>query len=129
MERLPHATLPVPSTVLLSDPTFSHPGGDAELRYEFERDGVAVRGGIRFEEVRAYRFRAEGHCTAWHVQDAYDTLVEIRPSDWTAELLNAEPTETWGRWEIYHFLVFVDGAGAYEVAAARWSWLPEELAS
>jgi hypothetical protein len=129
MEKLPRATLPVPSTELLSDPTFSDPGGQAELRYEFSRDGVTVRGGIRFEKVRAYKFRAEGHCTSWHVQGAYDTLVEVTPSDWAAELLSAEPTVTWGRWEIHHFLVFLDGAGAYEVAAARWSWLPEEPAS
>lgn len=129
MGKRPLATLPAPSTSFTTDPTFIHPGGEAELRYEFERDDVSVRGGIRFEKVRAFRFRGEGHCTTWHLQGAYDTLVEVSPSDWTAELLGAEPSETWGRWEIRHFLIFIDSAGAYEIAAASWSWLPEEPAS
>lgn len=59
-ERLPLASLPVPSTSLLSDAVFEDPGGAAFLRFEFRRDGVAYRGGFRFENVRAYRFRAEG---------------------------------------------------------------------
>lgn len=125
MAKLPRATLPVPSTALLADPTFYDPGGDAELRYEFDRDGAVVRGGFRFEQVRAFRFRAEGHCTVWHV-DAYDTLVEVTPSDWVGELRAAQPAEARTNWEIHHFLIFIDGAGAYEVAAASWSWLPEQ---
>ena len=121
-------TLPVPSTSFTSDPTFVHPGGEAELRYEFEREGLVIRAGLRFNEVRAFRFRSESHCTTWHVQDAYDTLVEVDPSDWAAELLSAEPSESWGHWQIRHFLIFLDGSGAYEVAAASWSWLAEEPA-
>jgi hypothetical protein len=120
------ATLPVPSTSLASDPVFEHPGGEALLRLEFQRGRVKMRGGLRFEKVRAFCFRAEGHCTVWHVEGAYDTLVEVTPSAWVADLLRAEPGETWGRWEIRHFMVFVDGAGCYEVAAETWSWLPEE---
>jgi hypothetical protein len=129
MERRPIATLQVPSTSFTTDPTFTHPGGEAELRYEFERGDVAFRAGIRFEKVRAFRFRAESHCTTWHLEGAYDTLVEISPSDWVAELLAAEPSETWGSWEIRHFLIFIDSAGAYEIAAASWAWLPEEATS
>ena len=76
--------------------------------------------------MRAYRFRAEGHCTAWHVEGAYDTLAEVSGSGWVSELLSAEPAETWGRWEIRHFILYIDSAGCYEVAAQSWSWLPEE---
>ena len=86
-------------------------------------------GGLRFERVRAYRFRAEGHCTSWHVEDAYDTLVEIDHSDWIAELLAAEPPETGGRWKVRHFLIYIDGSGAYEVAAETCDWLREVAAS
>lgn len=121
----PLMTLPVASTALESDPVFIHPGGQAELRYEFERDGVRVCTGLRFERVRAFRFRSEGHCTAWHLQGAYDTLVEVQQSAWVAELLEDEPSETWGHWEIHHFLLFLDSVGAYEVAAESWSVLPE----
>ena len=129
MEKLSLATLPVPSTSFTTDPTFIHPGGAAELRFEFERDGETFRGGIRFEKVRAFRFRGESHCTTWHLRGAYDTLVEVSPSEWASELLSAEPSETWGRWEIRHFLIYIDSVGAYEVAAASWSWLAEEVAS
>lgn len=125
-EKVALATLPVPSTSFLSDATFEHPGGEALLRFEFERDGVAYRGGLRFEKVRAYRFRAEGHCTSWHVKDVYDTLAEVQDSDWVGELLAAEPAETWGRWEIRHFMIYVDSVGCFEIGAASWSWLEEE---
>lgn len=129
MEMRALAELPVPSTSFTPDPTFTHPGGSAELRYEFKRDGAAVRGGIRFEKVRAFRFRSESHCTAWHIE-AYDTSVEISPSDWVSELVDAftpDMRSRW-RWEIRNFLIYVDSAGAYEVAAASWSWLPEQTA-
>lgn len=90
-QKRPLATLPVPSTSFAPEPTSTHPGGDAHLRYEFQRAGVSVRGGIRFERVRAFRFRSEGHCTEWHVAGAYDTLVEVSPSEWAAELIR-DPT-------------------------------------
>jgi hypothetical protein len=125
-EKRALAELPVPSTSLMTDPVFEHPGGDALLRFDFERDGVAVRGGLRFEKVRAYRFRAEGHCTAWHVEGVYDTLAEVSGSEWIAELLAAEPAETWGRWEIRHFMIYIDSAGCFEIGAAAWSWAQEE---
>lgn len=118
-----------PPSAYTEDVVFTHPGGDAELRCAYERDGAMFRGGLRFQRVRAYRFRAEGHCTPWHIEDAYDTLVEVEQSEWIGELLAAEPSETWGHWNIRHFLIYLDGAGAYEVAAEDVEWLPEEAAS
>ena len=44
-------------------------------------------------------------------------------------LLAAEPSETGGHWTIRHFLIYIDGAGAYEVAAEGVEWLPEEASS
>jgi hypothetical protein len=125
-EKVALATLPVPSTALLADPVFEHPGGEAMLRFDFERDGSIYRGGLRFEKVRAYRFRAEGHCTAWHVEGVYDTLAEVSGSKWVGELLAAEPAETWGRWGIRHFMIYIDSVGCFEIGAASWSWLAEE---
>ena len=124
--KVPLARLPVPSTSFLSEAVFEHPGGEAVLRFEFERDSTPYRGGLRFAKVRAYRFRSEGHCTAWHVDGVYDTLAEVTSSEWVGELMAAEPAETWGHWEIHHFMIYVDSAGCYEVAAESWSWLPEE---
>lgn len=118
-----------PPSAYTEDVAFIHPGGDAELRCTYERDGAMVAGGLRFKRVRAYRFRSEGHCTPWHIEDAYDTLVEVEQSKWVGELLAAEPSETWGQWKIRHFLIYLDGAGAYEVAAEDVEWLPEASAS
>lgn len=129
VEKKPLITLPVASTAFEKDPEFVHPGGFAELRFEFARDRVRVRSGLRFNRVRAFRFRSEGHCTSWHVQGTYDTLVEVQPSAWVTELLEAEPSETWGHWQIRHFLIYLDGAGAYEVAAEAVALLAEGAAS
>lgn len=118
-----------PPSAYTEDAVFTHPGEDAELRCTYERSGSMYAGGLRFHRVRAYRFRAEGHCTAWHIDDAYDTLVAVEQSGWVAELLAAESGETWGRREIRHFLIYIDGAGAYEVAAEGCEWLPEESSS
>jgi hypothetical protein len=118
-----------PPSAFTENVVFTHPGGDAELRCHYERHGSMYAGGLRFRRVRAYRFRAEGHCTAWHVEGSYDTLVEVEQSDWISELIAAEPSETWGTWKIRHFLIYLDGAGAYEVAAEDVEWLPEEAAS
>lgn len=118
-----------PPSAYTEDVVFTHPGGDAELRCIYERNGAMFAGGLRFLRVRAYRFRAEGHCTPWHVEDAYDALVEVEQSEWIGELLAAEPSETWGQRKLRHFLIYVDGAGAYEVAAADVEWLPEASAS
>lgn len=125
-EKVALATLPVASTSFTTDAVFEYPGGVALLRFEFVRDGIAYRGGLRFEKVRAFRFRSEGHCTAWHVEGVYDTLAEVSGSEWVSELLAAESAETWGRWEIRHFMIYIDSAGCYEVGAGSWSWLAEE---
>jgi hypothetical protein len=118
-----------PPSAFTADVEFVHPGGSAELRCRYERDGSMYAGGLRFERVRAYRFRAEGHCTPWHVEGSYETLVEIEGSDWIPELRAAEPPDAGGRWIIRHFLIYIDGAGAYEVAAEACDWLPEVAAA
>ena len=117
--------LPPPPSAFTEDAVFTDLGGSAELRCTYERNGAMFAGGLRFEKVRAYRFRAEGHCTPWHVRDAYDTLVEVEQSDWVSELLAAEPGGVRAGWLIRHFLIYIDGSGAYEVAATTCEWLPE----
>ena len=121
------AELPAPSTSFTGEPIFEHPGGDAFLRFEWRRGTHPIRGGLRFEKVRAYRFRAEGHCTAWHVEGAYDVLTEVLESQWVADLRAVDPAQTRGSWDIHHFMLYVDSAGCYEVASAAWSWLPEDV--
>jgi hypothetical protein len=125
-QKVQLGTLPVPSTSFTSDVVLEAPGGTVTLWFEFRRGSDRYRAGVRFEKVRAYRFRAEGHCTAWHVESVYDTIAEVTDSDWVGELMAAEPAQRWGEWEIHHFMIYMDSAGCFEVAAQSWSLVPEE---
>jgi hypothetical protein len=118
-----------PSTAITSDVVAVLEGGDLTLRFQFDRDGALIESGLVFSKVRAHQWRAESHCTAWHIEGAYDTIVEVENSTWVNELLIAEPAETWGRWVIRHFMLFLDSAGCFEVAAESWALLPEEPAA
>ncbi|HEY0237718.1 MAG TPA: hypothetical protein VGC37_03660 [Friedmanniella sp.] len=127
--KVPLGTFPPEPSAYTESATFSSPGGSAELCARYERDGSIFSGGIAFTRVRAYRFRAEGHCTSWHTDGSYDELVEVVPSEWVAELVAAEPAGSWGQWVVRHFLIFIDSVGAFEVAAESHSWLPERAAA
>ncbi len=118
--------LQTPSTAITAEPVFKADGFAVTLRFEFDRNGVIYRSGVRFEHPRAYRSRAEIHCTAWHIEGAYDTIAEVQRSDWVAELTEATPAESRTLWEMHHFMIYIDSAGCFEVAASGWSLLPEE---
>lgn len=124
-EKKQLGVLPAPSTSF-TDVAFEAHRGTVTIGFEFSRDEESYRGGLRFEKVRAYRAREEGHCTAWHVKDVYDTVAEVMDSDWVGELAAAEPAERWGSWEMHHFMIYIDSEGCFEVAAQSWSLVPEE---
>lgn len=106
---------------------FTQDGGDAELRYTYEQDGSMIPGGLRFRRVRAFRFRAEAHCTAWYFGEAYDALAEVEQSDWVRELKAVNDAAA--RWEIHHYLIYLDGDGAHEFAAESFEWISERSAT
>lgn len=118
-----------PPSAFTEDVVFTDADGDAVLRCRYERHGSMFAGGLRFHRVSAYRARSESLCTAWHIEDAYDTLVEVEQSVWLSELRAVAPGGSWGQRKVRHFLIFVDSAGAYEVAAEDVEWLPEHPAS
>lgn len=100
-------------------------GRDLELRFDFDRDGIALTSGLRFTKVRAYRHRQELYETEWHISSAYDTLVEVLPSDWVNELRSAAPPDQRNAWTMKHFMITLDSAGCFEVVAEGWEALPE----
>lgn len=116
-------TLPVASTGV-ADARFEDGGGSVRLwsTYWTEDEEKAFR--FEFDRVRAYRHRAESHCTVWHL-DAYDTLVEVENSAWVAELLEAMPEDMRSLFEMHHYMIYLDSSGCYEVVAASWRFLPE----
>jgi len=98
--------------------------GSVRICYTYHQDGAWREAGISFERVRAYRRRAESHCTVWHL-DAYDTVVEVEGSEWVAELLEAMPEDMRDMFEMHHYMIYLDSSGCYEVVAASWQFLPE----
>jgi hypothetical protein len=98
-------------------------GGRVELKCIYERGGHLWAGGFVFTRARAYRFLDERHCTSWHVTDAYDTLVEIEDSAWVADVQATEATPV--PWGARQYLIYVDGAGAYEFLAASYEQMAE----
>jgi hypothetical protein len=116
-------TLPVPSTYV-DRVTFNDDDGSARLRFTYERGDLEEVGEFAFDWVRAYRHRAESHCTEWHI-DAYDRLVEVEDSEWVAELLDAMPEDMRGLFVMRHFMIYMDSVGCYEVIARSWAFLPE----
>lgn len=101
--------------------------GEASLRlgWDLTTAGEPMVG-LAFTRVRAYRFRADGECTAWHIA-AYEKLVEVLDSPWIEELM-AVRVGTYGPlpWPVRHFMAYFDDAGCFEIAAADWSVLPPQ---
>lgn len=114
-----------PSTAFVSEVELWTLGGKLTLRYAYDRDGKIYRSSLRFSGVRAHMHRAEGHCTAGDVQDAYDTLVEVEDSAWIAELRAAQSSPRIP-WVMHHYSIYLDSSGCYNVAAEAWEALPEE---
>jgi hypothetical protein len=115
-----------PSTAAVSGFVLLTSNGEAvELRFDYDRDGTTYTGGLRFHRVRAHRHRAELYLTEWHLTDAYDTLVEVSPSDWVETLRSAAPSDRRGDWTMRHFMITFDSAGCYEIAAEDWEAFAE----
>src|SRR5579863_7728534 len=132
-KKVPLYTLPEPSTALYSSGTkLEVVGGKLTLAFDYyrlrEEQIIGVfQSGLRFLRVRAYCHRALSHCTLWHVQDAYDTLVEVQGSSWLTEL-QANFLEHYSHlplMEIHHYMIFFAEDGCYEIAAQAWEIVPE----
>jgi hypothetical protein len=108
--------VPVPSTDFATEATMC----GSVLRFGYQRDEVAYRSGIRFNNVLATRTRAERCCRTSHIESVYDTLAEIEGSSWVEEI-RADTAERWrNEWETHHYMIYLDSAGCFEVIAASW---------
>jgi len=120
--------VPVASTDFVADAYYEQ-GHPTAIRYYYRRDGANYRSGIQFTRVRSTRTRAESSCTAWHVEGAYDTLVEVVNSTWVQEL-QLETSETQAsmgeHWKMHHYMLYLDSVGCFEIIAETWEALPEE---
>ncbi len=117
-------TIPVPSTSLTTEAYLD--GRTPAIRFGYREGGVERRGGIKFSGVAAMRKRAERACTAWHVEGAYDTLVEVEGSSWVDEV-RADTQEQWrNKWAMHHYMIYLDSAGCFEFIAESWAAIEGE---
>lgn len=97
---------------------------DAQYQYFSESLSADRVGTIRFNGLRAYRFRSEMHSLGF-AEGSYDALVEIADSPWRQELLKIEPSGIWGSVEDKrHFAVLFSNNGYLEVIAETFEELP-----
>jgi len=118
MKKIPLFSLPLPSTAVIQGPALIDDEHGVVLSITCAaEDGRTHSSVVVFSSVRAYRRREETYCTAWHVQDTYDTICEVMESDWVDELRRDAVPEWRDRWVLRHFMVFLDGFGCLEVVA------------
>jgi len=101
-----------------------------EIRFGYVVDNLERFGGIRFKRTWAKRTRSESACTVWHIDGAYDTLVEIENSSWVAEV-QAETLDSQRKrgesWNMHHYMIYLDSVGCFEFLAESWEELPVML--
>jgi hypothetical protein len=117
MEKLPLFSLPYSSTSVIHGPTLVDQDRGLLLSMICDDDGSEQSEGVLFVKPRAFRKREETYCTGWHIQDVYDTVCEIKESDWVAELRNDAVPEWRDHWVMRHFMIYVDSFGCLEVIA------------
>jgi hypothetical protein len=117
MKKKQILVLPFASTAIINEPSLCTDGSDLLLAMDFDDDGQMRSVRLRFVRQRAFRKRSEGHCTDWHVVDAFDTVCEVQDSDWVTELRNASAPEWRDHWVMHHFIIYIDSFGCLEVVA------------
>jgi hypothetical protein len=119
--KKPLYTVPVPSTSFTTEAYFDGAGASPAIRFGYIENGAQHLGGISFRRILAVLISAESICKAWHIEDTYDTLVEVEDSPWIEELRADAEEPCLGRREIHHYMIYLDSVGCFEVIAESWS--------
>lgn len=124
--KTPLHTIAVPSTGFVTPAYWDGKGASPAIRFGYDKNGIEYQAGIEFRRVLTMRKRAERCCTTWHIEGSYDTLVEVEDSPWVQEV-RADTNAQWrDKWEMHHYLIYLDSAGCFEAIAESWATLPEE---
>src|ERR1035437_9238490 len=114
--------IPVPSTAV-GRAQMLYAGADALLRFDYSDEAhndMEFNTGIIFKTVFGFRHDSEGF--AMTVMDAYDRLVEIVDSDWTAEYRKTNPRIA-NLFDIKHYAIFLKSCGLYEFISKDYTIL------
>lgn len=125
IDRVSLYQTPVPSSRFSSEALLC---GDT-IQFEYKRDELKIKTGLKFKSVKATRTRAESACTVWHIEGAYDTLIRIDESLWVKEV-KLETADTRLRlgqdWVMNHYMIYLDSVGCFEFIAESWMILNED---
>jgi hypothetical protein len=117
LDKHPLFSIRGPSTGTVDGPHFQDLGSDLLLTLTLDDEGRIRKNQVLFVKTRAIRQRNEPYCTSWHVEDAYDTVCEVRPSSWVAELLTDSHLSRLDEFVLRHFIIYLDSFGCLEVVA------------
>lgn len=123
--KKPVFTVAVASTGFTREAFLDASGIAPTIRYGYECDSGECLTGIKFNQVSAFRKRGERCCSAWHIEGAYDTLVEVEDSSWVAEMAKDVPEPYRADWKPHHYMIYLDSVGCFELLAQSWEALPE----
>jgi hypothetical protein len=117
----------VPSTEFTQEASLREgPLGSYEIKYDYKIENLDMTGIIRFHKIVALKKRSECCCTLWHINEVYDTLVEVEKSDWVVDILeHIQPHLQQGR-EYHHYMIYLDSVGCFEFVASSWETLENE---
>jgi len=111
-------SIPFPSTSVVDEPVYLDRSNLSLLWLTGETDDDrVVRSEILFVRPRALRHRGESYCTPWHIEDAYDTVVEVDDSEWADELGRVALAARKHSFVLRHFMIYLDSFGCLEVLA------------
>ncbi len=108
---------------LLSAPSRAFASFDVDFRSSdvllsstfWERD-VERSSGVYFDNVQAFKRRADIYSTAWHLGGLRPRRRD-RESAWVEELRDGALPRWRDHWSMRHFMVYIDGEGTFEVVA------------
>lgn len=119
-KKIPLLEIPGPSTSMYGEPLIRDNGEGGIILIFDQRtlEGENKRVKITFTYNRAMQWRAEGHCTVWHIEGCYDTVVRVENSEWIKSIINDVPDwyEQWKKdFILNHYMIYLDSFGCFEV--------------
>jgi hypothetical protein len=119
-------SVPVASTSFLKE-AYLHERD--EIMFTYKLNDKIITNRLIFHKVSAQRTRNERCCTVWHIDKAYDTLVEIENSDWSAEIKKNTTQHLRNDQNYHHYMIYLDSpecGGCFEFIADSWEVLEDE---
>jgi hypothetical protein len=113
-------SLPVSSLEFTTEAYLDSSGAMSAIRFVYKAEGKEVYSGLSFNQVYALRQRSERYCTVWHIEDTYDTLVEVEDSSWVKELREDMSEHYRKDWRPHHYMIYLDSVGCFEFLAESW---------